>query len=160
MILIICKCEHELFEDTTANSTSLCPCRVSAFLQAQYNVSSTGEQVAGGKGAGVLPAPVWQDSTQARGSTHTCVCPAVSLVQDEIIHQNCPAETLWDKVQRHANDKSMFAEQRKTVSSEWIGNGRTKVKPFQTPLYLCIVHVEGLQMSKRNRWFCRTWCMH
>lgn len=90
----------------------------------------------------------------------TCVCPAVSLVQDEIIHQNCPEETLWGKVQRHANDKSMFAEKRKTVSSEWIGNGRTEVRPFQTLLYLCVIHVEGLQMSKRNWWFCSTWCKH
>lgn len=40
-------------------------------------------------------------------------------------------ETPQDKVQRCTNDNSMFAEQKRTVSSEWIGNGRTKGRHFQ-----------------------------
>ena len=35
------------------------------------------------------------------------------------------------RVQRHANDKSMFEKKRKSVSGEWIGNGITEVRPFQ-----------------------------
>lgn len=65
----------------------------------------------------------------------------------------------WDKVQRHANDKSMFAEPKRTVSSEWIGNGRTKGTPFPTPPQLRTGSVEGSQMSKRNWCFWNRWCM-
>lgn len=89
----------------------------------------------------------------------TCVCPAVSPrpVQDEIIHQSSSEETLWSRVQRHANDKSMFVQRGKPVSSELIENGRTEVRA--NSLYLYTIRVESLQMS-RNWWFCSTRSMH
>lgn len=61
-----------------------------------------------------------------RKAPHTCM-PAASRIHPRIIHQNCSG----DKVQRCANDKSMFAQQKGTVSSEWIENGRTKGRLFQ-----------------------------
>jgi len=60
---------------------------------AQFNVSSTlGGHVLRGRRTGVGPATVRTHSSRPEEAP-TRVCPAVSPVQDEIIHQNCSEET-------------------------------------------------------------------
>lgn len=94
---------------------------MSAFLQAPFNVSSTFK--AGRRGAMVNRCPSGLFMTKMlprpEEAPFTCVRPVVSRVQDEITHQNCPAETSQGVVsEADYDDRSMFAEVRSTISSE------------------------------------------
>lgn len=79
-------------------------------------INGAGEQVS---------TPNQHEKTTRAEEVPTCACPAVSPPQDGIIHQNCLEETLWGKVQRHANDRIAL---RKETCPAWMVLGWSRRK--------------------------------
>lgn len=82
-----------------------------------------------------------------------CECPAVISLQDEIIHPRRSGQSLWGKVQRHANDKSMLTERNRNLS----GLNETEVRPLQANRLLdalkrCrnVLHLHFLSWKHQN----------